>query len=50
MIRQTQEEINVTPIKYEKFGLIKFDEYYKGSKQNIVFHLYFVYKWEGIIK
>lgn len=50
MIRETQEEINVTPIKYEKVGLIEFDEYYKGSKQNLVFHLYFVYEWEGIIK
>lgn len=49
MIRETQEEINVTPIKYEKVGLIEFDEYYKGNKQNLVFHLYMVYDWTGEI-
>lgn len=47
MIRETQEEISVTPIKYEKVGLIEFDEVYKGKKQNLVFHLYMVYEWEG---
>lgn len=49
MIRETQEEINVTPIKYEKVGLIEFEEYYKGNKQNLVFHLYIVYDWKGEI-
>lgn len=49
MIRETQEEINVTPTKYEKVGLIEFDEYYKGNKQNLVFHLYIVYDWTGEI-
>ena len=48
MIRETQEEINVTPIKYEKVGLMEFDEYYKGNKTNLVFHLYMVYDWDGI--
>ncbi len=47
MIRETQEEISVTPIKYEKVGVIEFDEVYKGKKQNLVFHLYMVYEWEG---
>lgn len=49
MVRETQEEINVTPIKYEKVGLIEFDEYYKGNKQNLVFHLYMIYDWTGEI-
>lgn len=48
MIRETEEEINVTPIKYEKVGLIEFDEFYKENKQNLVFHLYMVYEWNGI--
>lgn len=48
MIRETQEEINVTPTKYEKVGLVEFDEYYKGNKQNLIFHLYMVYEWEGV--
>ena len=47
MIRETQEEINVTPTKYEKVGIIEFDEYYKGKKENVVFHLYMVYEWNG---
>lgn len=47
MIRESQEEINIKPIKYEKVGLIEFDEYYKGSKQNLIFHLYMVYDWIG---
>ena len=47
MIRETVEEINVTPIKYEKVGFIEFDEYYKGKKENVAFHLYFVTEWEG---
>lgn len=47
MIRETQEEIAVIPIKYEKVGIMNFDEYYKGNKENITFHLYLVYEWEG---
>ncbi len=48
MIRETQEEINVTPTKYEKVGTVEFDEYYKGKKENVVFHLYLVNKWDGM--
>lgn len=47
MIRETQEEINVTPTKYEKVGLIEFQEYYKDKKEKVVFHLYLVYDWTG---
>ncbi|MDD2409250.1 MAG: 8-oxo-dGTP diphosphatase [Bacilli bacterium] len=47
MIRETQEEILVIPTKYEKVGFLEFDEYYKGNKANLVFHLYIVYEWEG---
>jgi len=50
MIRETEEEISVTPTKFEKVGVIEFDEYYKGNKENIMFHLYFVYEWIGIPK
>lgn len=49
MIREAKEEILITPTKYEKVGLIEFDEYYKGNKQNLIFHLYLVYEWEGDI-
>ena len=34
MIRETEEEISVTPTKFEKVGVIEFDEYYKGNKEN----------------
>lgn len=47
MIRETEEEIKVTPTKFEKVGLIEFDELYKEEKVNLTFHLYFVYEWEG---
>ena len=47
MIRETQEEISVTPIDYEKVGFIEFDEYYKGQKEKVAFHLYMVHKWDG---
>lgn len=47
MIRETQEEILVTPIKYEKVGLVDFDEFFKGKKEKVRFHLYIVSEWEG---
>lgn len=47
MIRETKEEILVTPTKYEKVGFIEFDEFYKDSKIRLAFHLYLVYEWEG---
>ena len=50
MIRETQEEIKVTPTHYEKVGFIEFDEYYKGEKTRVVFHLYIAYDWEGTPK
>lgn len=47
MIRETQEEISVTPIKYENVGFIEFDEYYKGDKMRVAFYLYMCSEWEG---
>ena len=47
MIREANEEIAVSPTKYEKVAVINFDEYYKGNKENVTFHLYLVYEWEG---
>ena len=47
MIRETKEEIAVTPINYEKVGFLEFDEYYKGKKEKVAFHLYIVNKWDG---
>ena len=50
MVRETKEEIYVTPKKYEKVGIIEFDEFYKGKKENVLFHLYIVTEWIGDIK
>ena len=46
-IRETWEEINVTPREYEKVAIIEFDEFYKGNKENVVFHLYLINEWDG---
>ncbi len=50
MIRETEEEINVTPLKYEKVGLIEFEEYYKNELEFIKMHVYKIDKWVGIPK
>lgn len=47
MLRETKEEIFVSPIKYEKVGLLKFSEYYKGKKASITMHIYLVEEWLG---
>ena len=47
MIRETKEEILVTPTKYEKVGIIEFDEFYKGKEEHVLFHLYMAYDWLG---
>lgn len=47
MIRETQEEILITPTEYEKVGIMEFIEFYKGEKANVIFHLYIATKWEG---
>lgn len=49
MIREVKEEIGVVVTKFEKVGFVEFDEYYKGEKQNLIFHLYFAYEWLGEI-
>lgn len=40
MIRETQEEIGVTPTEYSKVGVIYFDTYYKGEHVNLVLNIY----------
>ena len=47
MLRETQEEIAVTPTNYEKVGFLEFDEFYKGQKEKVAFHLYIVSEWTG---
>jgi len=47
MIRETEEEIFVTPIEYEKVGIMEFMETYKGERENLIFHLFVATKWTG---
>lgn len=47
MIRETQEEIGVTPTVYEKVGDIRFDEYFKGEPTLMHVHIYTATSWEG---
>lgn len=49
MLRECKEEIGVLPTNYEKVGYIFFEEYYKGQKEQIGFHLYIATDWEGTI-
>ena len=50
LIRETKEEINITPLDYEKVGVVSFDEDYKGKRSRLEFHLYTCSKWEGDLK
>jgi 8-oxo-dGTP pyrophosphatase MutT (NUDIX family) len=47
MIRETKEEIGVTPITYEKVGDIRFDEFFKGEPTLMHVHIFTATKWEG---
>lgn len=50
MIRETQEEISVTPMEYDKIGIIKFVEYIKEELTTNYMHLYIATKWQGVPK
>lgn len=47
MVREAQEEINITPIVYEKMGIVEFIEFVKGEKTNLKFYLYVATDWIG---
>lgn len=47
MIRETQEEIGVTPTTYEKVGDIRFDEYFKGEPTLMHVHVFVATEWVG---
>lgn len=47
MIRETQEEIGVTPRVYEKVGDILFDEYFKGEPALMHVHVFQASEWDG---
>jgi len=49
MIRETEEEIGITPTKYEKVAIKQFTTFFKGEWTNWVVHSYFAYEYTGTI-
>lgn len=47
MIRETEEEIGVTPTTYRKVADIRFDEYFKGEPTLMHVHIFIATKWQG---
>ena len=47
MIRETQEEIGLTPTNYKQVGLILFDTYYKGEHRNLILNIFFANEYQG---
>lgn len=47
LIRETQEEIGVTPTQFEKVAILHFDSYYKDEKVFYPCNVYIVTKWIG---
>ncbi|HPF31228.1 MAG TPA: 8-oxo-dGTP diphosphatase [Candidatus Saccharibacteria bacterium] len=47
LIRESQEEIGVTPLKFEKMANIVFDEYFKGEPTLVEVDVYIASKWTG---
>lgn len=50
MIRETREEVGVTPTKYKEMGIVEFIEWYKGEEQKVIFYLYVATEYEGELK
>ena len=50
MIRETQEEICVTPIDYKQVGYINFDVWYKGERTDLKLNIFTCSKYEGKIQ
>lgn len=47
LVRETQEEIEVTPIEYEKVARIIFHEQHEGTKNTLEVHVFTCDKWDG---
>ena len=47
MIRETQEEIGVTPTQYEKVGDIRFDEFFKDIPTLMHVYIFIATEWTG---
>lgn len=47
MVRESQEEIGVTPKNYEKVADIRFDEFFKGEPTIMHVHVFTATEWTG---
>jgi len=47
MIRETQEEIGVTPTAYRQVGDIRFDEFFKNEPTLMHVHVFIATEWTG---
>jgi 8-oxo-dGTP diphosphatase / 2-hydroxy-dATP diphosphatase len=47
MIRESVEEVGVTPTVYHQFADIRFDEYFKGEPTLMHVHVYVATEWTG---
>jgi len=45
LVRETQEEIGVTPTVFEKVGYIEFDEFFKGEPTQMHVHVFTASSW-----
>lgn len=48
MIRETQEEISVTPKDYEMVGVIEFFEWNKGHEEKDIMHIFIAHDFDGV--
>lgn len=47
MVREVEEEIGVTPTKYQQVADISFDQFFKGEPAQMHLHIFFATEWEG---
>jgi 8-oxo-dGTP pyrophosphatase MutT (NUDIX family) len=47
LVRETQEEIGVTPTEFDKVAELTFDEYFKGEPALMHVHVYTASSWTG---
>lgn len=48
LIRESQEEIDVTPITYKERARIIFDEYHNQTRKQLKVHTFICDKWKGV--
>lgn len=49
LVRECQEEINVTPTEYQKVGYLVFNEHHESVRKLMQLHIYISNEWKGDI-